>query len=473
MNGSPLWLFHRIGEICAICGLLCFCIAADCGKHGKPETPDKPSGAFLGRTGELYRYSARNNNSDDTMSFQFDWGDSTSSAWTAYVHPGDVASDSHVFNRARSYGVSVRSRLPGITEPSDWSDTLLVRIAWAEGALKWSVALPAPGLSPAMSLDTLLLVPAGALYSFRSDGAERWTEHFGPVSTALSLASNQTAYCVSADSLVCLTLPNSVKWRFPAFARPGTGPALGSDGTVYVNDDVSLLAVNANGSLKWRYPVGDSVRSSPVIDASGTIYVGADDGYLYAVNPDGAGKWRYPTAGPITGNAAIAADGAVYVGSTDGYLYAFEPGGSLRWRYPTGDRITGGPVFARDYTLYVGSWDGFLHAVNPDGSQFWRYPAGGPIASTPAVGMDGVIYLGVENGQGFQAVNLDGTPRWRYAALDTAWSSPVISPDSTVYVSSGAGRVYAFQGFGRPVDSPWGMFQHDPRHTGRAGGQLP
>jgi len=49
------------------------------------------------------------------------------------------------------------------------------------------------------------------------------------------------------------------------------------------------------------------------------------------------------------------------------------------------------------------------------------------------------------------------------------YSSPAIGSDGTIYVGSGDGHLYAIQGTGGLASTPWPMFRHDLRHSGRFG----
>ncbi len=59
---------------------------------------------------------------------------------------------------------------------------------------------------------------------------------------------------------------------------------------------------------------------------------------------------------------------------------------------------------------------------------------------------------------------------WRFPTMAEVSSSPAIGPDGTVYVGCSDGYVYAVYSTSLGLaDSPWPMFHHDVRHTGRAG----
>jgi len=201
-----------------------------------------------------------------------------------------------------------------------------------------------------------------------------------------------------------------------------------------------------DGSLKWKYKTGYRIESSPAIASDGTVYVGSDDHYLYAINPDGSLKWKYRTGSWIESSPAIASDGTVYVGSGvyiessdswDGYLYAINPDGSLKWKYKTGYRIESSPAIASDGTVYVGS-SYYLYAINPDGTLKWKYKTDCMIVSSPAIASDGTIYV--------------GSGAYVSKSWDGYWD----------------GYLYAINDSnGGLANTPWPMFHHDLKHTGR------
>jgi len=183
------------------------------------------------------------------------------------------------------------------------------------------------------------------------------------------------------------------------------------------------------GTQKWAFSTGYYVESSPAIEDDGTIYVGSYDAHLYAINPDGTEKWAFYTIHDVHSSPAIGSDGTIYVGSFDGNLYAVNPDGTEKWSFPIGT-ATKAPAIGLDGTIYIGSWDNNLYAINPD-----------------------------------------GTNKWSSSIVSDISSSPAIGPDGTIYVGSLDNKVYAIYGSsGGLANSPWPMFHHDLKHSGREGG---
>jgi outer membrane protein assembly factor BamB len=100
----------------------------------------------------------------------------------------------------------------------------------------------------------------------------------------------------------------------------------------------------------------------------------------------------------------------------------------------------------------------------------WSFKTGGSVESSPAIGSDGTIYVG-SNVLKLYAINPDGSLKWSFKTGDQIeMSSPAIDSDGTIYVGSWDDKLYAIYGSGSLADTPWPMFHHDLRHSGRVGG---
>jgi len=61
-----------------------------------------------------------------------------------------------------------------------------------------------------------------------------------------------------------------------------------------------------------------------------------------------------------------------------------------------------------------------------------------------------------------------GTLRWRYKTGDRIFSSPAMGICGTIYVGSYDHYIYSIYGGSSGIaNTPWPMFHHDLRHTGR------
>jgi len=118
----------------------------------------------------------------------------------------------------------------------------------------------------------------------------------------------------------------------------------------------------------------------------------------------------------------------------------------------------------------VGSQDDNFYAINPDGTEKWAFSTRNAVHSSPAIGSDGTIYVGSCDSN-LYAINPDGTEKWAFATENGTLSSPAIGSDGTIYAGSGDGNLYAIYGSsGGLANTPWPMFHHDLKHSGRVGG---
>jgi len=121
----------------------------------------------------------------------------------------------------------------------------------------------------------------------------------------------------------------------------------------------------------------------------------------------------------------------------------------------------------------VGSYDNYLYAINPDGTLKWKFGTGGDILSSPAIGKDGTIYVGSYDNY-LYAINPDGSLKWKFETGNGVYSSPAIGKDGTIYVGSYDNYLYAIGSTSMGVaDTPWPMFHHDVKHTGKVSGNNP
>jgi outer membrane protein assembly factor BamB len=320
------------------------------------------------------------------------------------------------------------------------------------------------------------------LYAFAANRAYLWrfpTDDY--VQSSAALGTNGTIYFGCHDRRVYALTPDGTKqWEFLTGFTVVGSPAIGSDGTIYVGSgDQKLYALNPDGTKRWEYATQGEIDSSPALAADGTIYITSSDRKLYALMPNGTKKWEFTTgAGLYFNSPALAADGTVYLSASDQRLYAVTPGGAKKWEFVGDGPFSASPVIGPDGTIYAGndgvfdpangSQRGRLYAIKPDGTKRWEFVTGDAIRSTPAIAQDGTIYFGSLDTK-FYAVNPNGTERWELAVGTPIESSSAIRFDGVVYFGADDGTLYAVQGSSPLADSPWPMFQRDPRHTGNAG----
>ncbi len=354
------------------------------------------------------------------------------------------------------------------------------------GTLKWAFATNRTIYdSAAIASDGTVYIGSADnnLYALNPDGSLKWKFTTGDyIVSSPSIAPDGTIYIGSGDhDLYALRPDGTLKWKFTTGDSIRATAAIGSDGTIYVGSgDANLYALRPDGTLKWKYETYAALDSSPAIAPDGTIYVASWSSYIYAFRPDGTLKWKYEAYFEnISSSPAIGADGTIYVGTRENNLYALKPDGTLKWKFATEDSIRSSPTIGTDGTIYVGSEDGYMYAINPDGSLKWKFSTasaigssdngetpGAYIDSTPAIGSDGTIYVGAFDGS-IYAISPNGQLKWKYTTPEPIESDPTIGSDGTVYIGSGDGKLYAIVGSAPLANSPWPMFHHDEKHTGR------
>ncbi len=449
-----------------------------CNKINKPpNVPTMPIGPLNGFVDSSYTFSSLAKDSDgNNVSIRFNWGDGDTSDWSSWSKSGDSILMSHAWSSPDSYYIKAQARdVKG--EISDWSSRCAILITDAP-LFKWRFYLGEYCCSsPAIGADGTIYAGGNGLYAINPDGSHKWTypteycEYNAP-----AIDAHGTIYIVSTEhwgvgSLYSINPDGTLKWRYqidPICNSITNSPALSADGTIYfgANDDY-FYALNPDSTLQWCRLLDQSVISSPTISSDGTIYITTGH-YLYAFNPDSTIKWSYQAKDYIECSPSIGFDGTLYFG-TDSSLYALLPDGSEKWHYNVGGDIVSPPAIDIDGSIYFGSFDKNVYALTANGELKWLYPTTGIISSSPAIGLDGIIYIG-SNDKYIYAIYPNGKLKWLYLTGDYVEASPSISPDGTIYIGSYDGYLYAIQGSSPLVNSAWPMYQHDLKHTGRAGG---
>ena len=98
--------------------------------NARPNQPGEPSGVTNGKKGVEYSYSTSATDPDgDQLSYQWDWGDDTTSEWLGPYNSGLTVSASHTWEERGSYAIKVRAKDPdGLI--SDWSDLLPISMPY-------------------------------------------------------------------------------------------------------------------------------------------------------------------------------------------------------------------------------------------------------------------------------------------------------------------------------------------------------
>ncbi len=395
-----------------------------CGKP--PLVPDVPRGPALAQAGIVLACTTQTTDASGAdVSYQFDWGDGTQSAWSPFILGGIAFADTHTYANPAVYKVRARAR--NAKRASAWSAALDLVVNPGEGGVRWRVAYTDPE-DPEDSSDL-------SLNTFAVDEA-RDAVYFGS----------------EYGAVVCRRLDGSRRWEY--LNREGdefyAAPVIGEDGTVYIGCvNESLYALNPAGTRKWTVYLGDEIYAPVALSATGTLYCQTAGDSLFALNAsDGGRQWAYVTGG---GNAppVVGADGTVYVANADGTVDAIDPAtGREKWSYLLGSgQIDAAPAIdPAAGALYVANEDGYAASLGlADGAENWLVQLGEG-CSAPAVGADGRLFIGA--GGKLQELNKEtGAVLWQFTppVQGGMVSTPAISSD---------GNLYALATFGKKFDNP-------------------
>lgn len=467
----------------------------------KPVAPVKPFGVTQGVRDVVLACSTRAvDQNAGQVSYQFDWGDNSQSAWSAYMDAALVSGDTHTYATADQFKVTARMRVSGKSGASAWSDALTITVV-AEGAVIWSFGYAHPD-DPEDSADF-----SGSTFGLAPNGTAAISTDFGLVfkpksggtflfptpdldAFAVAPAFDDSGYLfIGCDndtfySLKCLT--SNVTRNWGAYGTVTAPAALGADGAVFYQVGDSLVARNADGSLRWASYTGGS-ETQPVITRDGTVIAITDvAGVLAFDQANGTTKWSQVYADKsVFSPSAINQDrNELYVPLDDGSVAALDLGanGDQVWRATGLGTDPSGPVIGLDGTVYV-SAGGKLIALDPaaNGATKWTFapPLAGS-ASTPAVASSGIVYFVVGSSKrvklvgpdSLYGVNSDGTQRWACALGEggspDVMSAPKLDDNGLIYVGSGF-KCWCVGGNGGPgAAAVWPMYGRDARNSGRA-----
>jgi outer membrane protein assembly factor BamB len=422
------------------------------------------------------------------VQYHFDWGDGVTSAWTAPVASGSTASDTHTFTSAGEKQILAQAKNSS-GKLSGWSSPkIFFATSGEEGVRRRFIEVNEDEdtanfvSTPAIGDDGTIYVGCsfGHFHAIDSNGISK-TKFTHPEESEFisspAIGPDGTIYVGVEDSLYAFNSNLGVVWRFPTGGEVISSPAIGADGTIYLHsDDGILYALSSQGTEQWRDTLFGGGYSSPAISPDGSIYVGGDNGYLFCILSDGSQKWSFYADSPIYSSPTIDQQGRIYFGTDDRGVFCIDSTDSLVWRYQAIDATTS-PVIDNNGNVFVSTENGELVCINPDdGSERWVFSTGGALSSTPAVRQDGVIYFRTmfDDDDSIFAVNQDGSRSWAVSIgaseNDDPIPSPTIANNGNVFIGGG-NALYGLVGKpGGSVSSPWPMFRHDVKHTGRLQG---
>lgn len=490
--------------------------------YGENNPPDKPvlTGPARGaKDGPMYLFFARARDPEgDNLEYKFFWGDGRESNWTA-ARPHDTpVPDSVRYTAEGVYNIRCIARdVDGAI--SDTSDPLRFEVV-GEGRILWAVSTDECVASPAWAaVQTPLGLTRPAVVIGNTEGrmiaVDAWqgTELY---SSFIATEAFHSSPAVSADwntvyignangQMFALNNTGGEKWERP---WPDSVTELDFGATPVVDGDhiycageagfvYKLRDTGSGATLVWSFETRDDIYASPVL-AGGRLIVADDSGYVYFLNPDNGSKIaEFFCDGGIIASPAVAANGNIYVGTDQGTMYAISPAGAEVWSYTITPfaQIIGSPVVSTDGGVVFGADNGLLYKLNPGtGIPVVGWPfelTTADLVSTPAVCADGIIYV-VSDDDRLHAIRENGTRHWptpvelvlpgmagrgrgrspRGLSTETLSPSVMVDQYGIIYAASGLDGLFAIAGrgeAGRLASTSWPMFQHDVRHSGKAG----
>ena len=438
-----------------------------------PSAPDRPDGWDQPDMTVKFRYwSAACDPDSDLVAIRFAWGDGDTSQWSRYAASGTQICDSHAFDRCTTFEVRAQA-MDEAGALSAWSNPWAVnpgRVT-GPGELRWRLYLGG-GSTPAVGDDGTIYIadrPQG-FCAVSPSGALKWQVPTSGLAPPV-IGSDGTIYLVAGD-LRAFKSDGSPCWSRTLPGIVMSCPALGADGSLYCGtDNDTLYCVAPDGSVRWAVKLGEEADVPPVIGPDSTIYVVTAAGQLCALDPSGSTRWQTAIGMGPNSPPAVDSGGRIYI--ANGPLYAIRcSDGRILWELD--DVGSGLPVVVgTEGNIYVATMrDWFFWAVNRDATVHWRhYWEGEEGFGAPAVASNGTVYVGTAAFGRVHAYTHEGAGRWDYKGSSGIRSSLAIGPDGTVYYCALDGYLYAIEGTDGPASSPWPMYQHDRKRTGRFGGE--
>lgn len=468
-------------------------LAIACGRNAVPDAP-VISGPNESHPEQIFDFVVSGVDPEgDSVKYLVDWRDGSEPAQTGYVSSGSNVTFTHAFTNPGTYPIRARS-IDTNNDSSVWSAEHRFNVfqkidsLWHFVPNQWSISscveFPKPpvqgpgGMFYVSFYTKLCAVDANGLWQWEFSDS-------GQSLTCPSVADDGTIYVGTTDGyLIALNPDGTTRWSYATSGRNQLTPcAIAKDGTIYFGSmDSFFYALKPDGQLKWKYNVNDCAGGTPAIGPSGNIYFAADGGRFLCLNPAGIRQWSLQWNNErgcsLNRTIAITRDERIFFLSLS--LFAISKDGEVEWMMPleSNDMCekVRSAVVGLNGTIYTSTNQYFL-AISPGGSVLWKYPknCGGP----PSVTRDGSIVLAMHSEQlhddevyVFSAAG-DACSRTDSMGYSFIGNAPLIDQNGVIYVvgvyPSQWQILYAVNGTSPLANTDWPMYQHDPRHTGRAG----
>ncbi|MEO0089131.1 MAG: PQQ-binding-like beta-propeller repeat protein [candidate division WOR-3 bacterium] len=471
------------------------------------QKPSRPTlqGPSYGLINTYYKFTATATDPDnDSILYKFIWGDGREII-TGFVASGTAVTESISYADTGTYVIKVVAQ----DNKYVWSDTsepieFKVKKELGPGDIVFYFRAEDDIVSsPAITIyggDTLVIFGdnSGNIYAIKASTGDSVYKGRALISgedfaSSPVIGSDGVIYIGNSGGRIYAFNPNlTKKWVYPDSAQPGLGeitgtPVLSSDGSkLFIGSDNDTLYClsTTNGEVLWKFKAIGGINGSCIMDDQGNIYFGdSDSGYFYKLDPNGNLIWEIYLGAPILGQGAIG-NNLVYV-AVMGKIYGISFDGQITYSASFSDTITeviGGPVIGWDGKVIVATDDGYIEVFEPNLTKIYSYQKNPNIKSTPCLAgtEEKVLYVNNDagylyainpftpNGEEHFSVNLSSPFAKKLQAEFI--SSPVVGDNGIVYVANEE-YLFAIIGHNRlPLaNTPWPMFQHDPKHSGRAG----